>query len=571
MQIRTQLNDDCPHSTRENVVQKVSETSNARQNESRPLYVSASDEFMYIQVSSFTSRDKNRFEWSLCSIDKFKSSCSFLIKYLLVNWLVLRFGKRFYIRLLECFHHHRYERKQQQKHQTIQREQTRTLLYGVQQIVIENNHRRMEPSHKSFMIDKSFVLFLLHSTKQHHHSKSTTNFYTKLYKVLLNLFHECFNNKANCHHPCWNQYQHQQQEHYKLYLNQNGDNGSSSSSRSVNMFCDLSTNCRAGGGRNMLFLINAMVGFEHHHQRHVDKLPFYVKLCTLSIIYRILLIQRHVMCNNSYEFSDNQSVDVKHYVLLQVLAHNQMILCVTSTWQHKRQHRKHEMKFQMPDDKSCHEIENGISTLATTSNHKLKTTAPNDNDTCRHESEKFSNCYQQFYRTFRSNDSVKSHLNAILFLIILCIPLLTAASSVHNLKYSSNVVKTKYGPLRGIILRTTPTVEGYFGVPYGKIVETVTLSTFDKVFHSISNIPTTAFLMLIEMDEMDEMKSFLSSRLSKSCVSGAFALPYGVLWADKWLTHFFLLCSLLSHFTATPPLGSLRLVINLHHNYSSSR
>lgn len=491
MQIRTQLNDDCPHSTRENVVQKISKTSNTRQNEIHLLDVSANaDEFMYIQVSSsFSSRDKNHFEWSLCSIDKFKSNCSFLIKYLLVNWLVLRCGKRFYVRLLECFRQHRNERKQQQKHQTIQHEQTRTLLYGVQQIVIENNHRRMEPSHKNFMIDKSFVLFLLHSTKQHHHSKLTTNFYTKLYKVLLNLFHECFNNKVNCHHPCWNQYQHQQHEHHKVYLNPHSDDASYSSSRSVNMFCDLSTNCRAGGGGNMLFLINAMIGFEHHHQRHVDRLLFHVKLCTLSIIYRILLIQRHVMCNNiSYEFSDNLNVDVKHYyVLLQVLAHNQMILCVTSTWNQKHQHHKHEMKFQMPDDKSCHEIENGISTLATTSNHKLKTTAPNDNDTCRHESEKFSNCYQQFYRTFRSNDSVKSHLNAILFLIILCIPLLTAASSVHNLKYSSNVVKTKYGPLRGIILRSTPTVEGYFGVPYGKIVGPLTSSTLDLIKFFISS------------------------------------------------------------------------------------
>lgn len=465
MQIRTQLNGDCPHSTLGNVVQKVFETSNSRQNESHPFDVGVSNEFMYIQKSSFATRDKNHFEWTLCSIDKFKSNCSFLIKYLLVNWLVLSCGKRFYVRLFECFSHHCNERKQQQQHQTIQHEHTRTLMYGVQQIVIENNHRRMEPSYKSFMIDKSFFLFLLHFTKHHHHSESTTNFYTKLYKLLLNLFHECFNNKANCHHPCWNPNQYQQQEHHKVFLNPHSSNGSS---RSVNMFCDLSTNCRAGGGGNMLFLINAMIGFEHHHQRHVDRLPFHVKLCTLSIIYRILLIQRHVMGNNSYEFSDNQNVDVKHYVLLQVLAHNQMIFCVTATWEQKYQHHKHEMKFQMPDDKSCHEIENGISTLATTSNHKLKTTAPNDNDTCRHKSEKFSNCYQQFYRTFRSNDSVKSHLNAILFLIILCIPLLTAASSVHNLKYSTNVVKTKYGPLRGIVLRTTPTVEGYFGVPYGK-------------------------------------------------------------------------------------------------------
>lgn len=33
-------------------------------------------------------------------------------------------------------------------------------------------------------------------------------------------------------------------------------------------------------------------------------------------------------------------------------------------------------------------------------------------------------------------------------------------------KYSTNVVKTKYGPLRGIVLRSHPVVEAYLGVPY---------------------------------------------------------------------------------------------------------
>lgn len=463
MQIRTQLNGDCPHSTRQNVVQKIFETSDARQNENLPKRsIDVSNELMYIQVSSNCSHlHENHFKWSLCSIDKFKSNCSFLIKYLLVNWFLLSYGKRFYFILSKCFQSC-CERKPPPT-SLHQHEQTSTaLIYVVHQLVIENNQRRMEPAHKSLMIDKSFIPLLLHSTTHHQHPKST-NFYMKLYKILLNLFYESFNNKMNCHPP--SRYHHHHQPLNKICLNPLS---------SINMFCDLSTNSKACGSRNILFLINETSGIEHHqrqHHRYVVRSSLHIKLRTLNFLYRILLIQRHVMCNNSYEFSDNHNMNgnVKHYILLHLLTHDQMILCVTATWQcyvHQRQH--HEMKFQMPDDKSCHEIENGISTLATTSNHKLKATAQDDDDTCRHESEKFSNCYQQFYRTFRSNDSVKSHLNAILFLIILCIPLLTAASSVHNLKYSTNVVKTKYGPLRGIILRSTPTVEGYFGVPYGK-------------------------------------------------------------------------------------------------------
>lgn len=464
MQISTQLNDNCPRSTRENVVQKVSETSYACQDESRllPKPIDVSHKFMYIQVSSYR-RDlhKKHYKWSLCSIDKFKSNCSLLIKYLLANSFALSGG--YYI-LSKCFH-----QTQQQQQQQSSSEPTSALFYGVLQLVSENNHRRMEPPHKSLTIDKRFALFLLHSTTTHQSSK-TTNFYIKLYKILLNSFYEYFNNKTNCHHLCWYHHrQHPQQQHHEIYFNPQS---------SINAFSDLSTNNKSCGSGNVLFVINEMSDSEHQHHpqhhRYLVRSSLLVKLRTLNFLYSILLIQRHVMCNNSYEFSNNHNANgnVKHYILLQLLAHNQMILYVASTWHYHH----HQMKFQMLDDKSCHEIENGISTLATTSNHKLKTTAPSDNDTCHHESEKFSNCYQQFHRAFRSNDSVKSHLNAILFLIILCIPLLTAASGVHNLKYSTNVVKTKYGPLRGIILRSSPTVEGYLGVPYGECLSSFHIS-----------------------------------------------------------------------------------------------
>lgn len=437
MQIRTQLNENCPRSACENVVQKVFETTHARENE---IHL---DAIMYIQVSSYR-RDLHRKHFKPCSIDKFKSNCSLFIKYLLVNSFLLSFGRRLSFMLRKCFC---------QCHD--RRSQSELFCYTVQEL---DHHIRMEPSHKNLMIDKSFVLFLLHSTTTQQHNSRSTSFYKKLYKVLLNLFYETFNNKTNCH-----------QQQHKISFN------------SSNSFCDLSTNDKSCASRNLFFVIDDLSGIEQHHRqqhhRFVVRSSLHVKLRTLNFLYGILLIQRHVMFNNSYEFSDNhQNMDcsVKQHILLQLLTHNQMILYVTASWHYHRQ-----MQFQMPDDKSCHEIENAISTLATTSNHKLKATEPNDNDTCHQEGEKFSNCYQQFHRAFRSNDSVKSHLNAILFLIILCIPLLTAASSVHNLKYSTNVAKTKYGPLRGIILRSTPTVEGYLGVPYGELYE-----NFERFIHN---------------------------------------------------------------------------------------
>lgn len=39
-----------------------------------------------------------------------------------------------------------------------------------------------------------------------------------------------------------------------------------------------------------------------------------------------------------------------------------------------------------------------------------------------------------------------------------------AALSAH--KYSTRVVRTKYGPLRGIVVHSHPQVEAYLGVPY---------------------------------------------------------------------------------------------------------
>lgn len=61
---------------------------------------------------------------------------------------------------------------------------------------------------------------------------------------------------------------------------------------------------------------------------------------------------------------------------------------------------------------------------------------------------------------------LKKHLYLLLIALMVCGPFISTAAAVHNMKYSTNVVKTKYGQLRGILVRKDPTVEAYLGVPY---------------------------------------------------------------------------------------------------------
>lgn len=76
-------------------------------------------------------------------------------------------------------------------------------------------------------------------------------------------------------------------------------------------------------------------------------------------------------------------------------------------------------------------------------------------------------------RRRESNNNKKSSIILMkIHLVLLIITLLTGASlcitraTAHTMKYSSNVVRTKYGELRGIVVRNNPTVEAYLGVPY---------------------------------------------------------------------------------------------------------
>ncbi|XP_070498359.1 uncharacterized protein Nlg2 [Chironomus tepperi] len=475
MQIKIQLNSDCTSKISENVVQKILAASNARQNEIH-------HDWMYIQVSSTSYckivNNHYRHQWSLCSVDKLKLNFIYLfVRIFLQNndWWP------FYSRLLQLIHmsnNRQYHHQQCERFKSPASTDIVTIYYKYHHHQPSSSTMYEAASNKNLMINKNFITFF--------HLKTTSKFYMKFYKILLNLFYGHFNIQMLFHY-LWYQPLHP------------------TAFNSVNEFCDLSTN-----SENLLFIINENDNNNvkcinnNNNNNNNNKYIIYVKygieyhryvvksttssltteklrngLRTLNFFYEILLIQCHVILCNNYEFSNNQcerinNLIMRHQILRHLLEHNQIMLYITSIC-----HYYIIFKFYTTD-RSTLSIDNGIAAIKTTSNHKLKM-SHDDNDNCYHQqhrnthhnvnmNEKFSNCFQHFSHRplFRSNDSVKSHLNAILFLIILCIPLLTtaAASSVHNLKYSTNVVKTKYGPIRGIVMRQNPTVEGYLGVPY---------------------------------------------------------------------------------------------------------
>lgn len=518
MQIKTQLN-DCASKFSENVVQKIFKASNTRKNE-------VHHEWMYVQVSSMSyynvvyEKHNHHHQWSLCSIDNLKLDCSFYVKCLLVNIILVSGWWSHFCRLLQCicFNHWiimwRYHNK---KHRLS------PVAMTTRYLCIPQFHRRyhqmdmIELSHKSLMIDKISIPFSHCMPPPHPKAPpSLSNFYTKFYKILLNLFYEHFNNNKHHrqyhHHLC---YQQQQPLNMNLHINPH----------SFKTFCDLSTNSEnifnIINNNNIRFMIyltlssssssSLLCGIEHH--RYVVRLQLITTeklrdgLRTLKFFYEILLLHRQLLliCQN-YEFSNKceQQININRLrhdkILIHFPAHNQiMLLHINALCQYH---------YRMAKCHTTLSIENDISTLAT-SNHKLKMS--NDENVIYHhhhrhhhhhqngssdgESVKFTNCYQHMHHrpTLRSNDNVKSHLNAILFLIILCIPLLTAASSAHDFKYSTNVVKTKYGPLRGIVLRQNPTIEGYLGVPYGKLQNQFILSSVNQ----ISLLKFTSFVIIL--------------------------------------------------------------------------
>lgn len=70
-------------------------------------------------------------------------------------------------------------------------------------------------------------------------------------------------------------------------------------------------------------------------------------------------------------------------------------------------------------------------------------------------------CFRESHRK-SSNTLMKIHIFLLVTLLI-CVSICMTRASAHTMKYSSNVVKTKYGELRGIVVRNNPTVEAYLG------------------------------------------------------------------------------------------------------------
>jgi hypothetical protein len=503
MQIKTQLN-DCGSEFSEHVVQKVLAASNPRQNETHC-------EWMYTQVSSRPFHEimvyshkyryhyhRHHHRWSLCSIDKsneqkyysFKKLC---FKYLLLNLILLKW----LICLLRGCVYNRLVSK------------LPTIKLHVNDYLRESNNQTemIETSHEK--INKIFILYSGY-TSHSMASLLSSNFYTKFNKILLNLFYGHFN--INNHQNDWWRQQHQQMcEQQQLPIHKS----------SLKSFCDLSTNSESifmitktylytiygiehGCGHCVVVTISLSKFLTDQQQRNHSNLLYNNSLILHKVIsshskwknhefikhYCETIPKAEENCSESHETNSIGQQEQQHQkqqqqhqlknILTFLLVNNQIKLRITSACYCCQ----HYLMILHSIINKCHAIifliQNDISTKAT-SNHKLKALRNsycNTHPKHQHDrNEKFSNCFQHVRRLQRSNtttalrssDSVlKNHLNALLFFIIFCIPLLTSsASSVHNLKYSTNIVKTKYGPLRGIILRQNPTIEGYLGVPYG--------------------------------------------------------------------------------------------------------
>lgn len=472
MQIKTHLS-DCASKLSENVVQKIPKASYPRKNEIHLKY-----ECMYIRVCSYDKIVHNKkyyrkqnecchHQWllsSLCLNNSFKIKCLalnfWLFKYLFIkSFILINFTCPFdfiYIFPIKCISlQHCYGKGR-----------TRTALT---MFLCRRKHQMVET-----------VLVIGISYNYETLIMVETCFYTMLFKILLrNLFYECFNcarSKCKCINQNFNR-------SVQIYC---------STCYNIKTLCELSTN----NDEFLLFissmlLISVKFGIEYHlcivikPSSRTSLLTEMLRSCTLKVFYGILQIKRHFLIRHNYEFNNkyerlnnnknnnNNKINIltandEIWIIKNLPACNQVMVLRITSIRHWRCYHSVE---------NCHVtllIENKMSTL-TTSNHKLKVEHHNSN-TCdyfqhhkRNESEGVKE-YPALHRPSSVYDtSMKHYLNAVLFFIILCIPLLTTASSTHNLKYSTNVVKTKYGPLRGIIIRQNPTVEGFLGVPYGKI------------------------------------------------------------------------------------------------------
>lgn len=160
---------------------------------------------------------------------------------------------------------------------------------------------------------------------------------------------------------------------------------------------------------------------------------------------RCLFIKHLVICSSKKEIHDRISYYAEHYARhnLSVATNKITLFNIRISW--NRPLHQQEMNDELATEKKCCKIRNGIASFGKTSNHKLKPMKEFYKATVNPESVRHRKCNQQFSCRSRSENIIKIQWRALLFLIIMCIQQLTVASSVHNLKYSTNIVKTKYG------------------------------------------------------------------------------------------------------------------------------
>jgi hypothetical protein len=229
--------------------------------------------------------------------------------------------------------------------------------------------------------------------------------------ILINLFSEYLIDK-------WN--------NFKFYLNMEY------------MFCDLSTN-----SLKYIDILIIQMDFSKYgiDNSHISCSRVIKSFKTLKLFCDFLLILLNIKyCKYEFSVTDNLNLKLKYRNDDPLLAHNQ----IKSNISMDRIRKFYNLwtkwtlrKVKTIENQAKRNFQNYTTERQRTNHHKL------------------SNSHQ------KSND----YFNAIMFLIILCFPIISA-SSLHNIKYSTNIVKTKYGSLRGILVRTNPTIEAYLGVPY---------------------------------------------------------------------------------------------------------
>lgn len=141
-----------------------------------------------------------------------------------------------------------------------------------------------------------------------------------------------------------------------------------------------------------------------------------------------------------------------------VFGHNRRYGTTAST-QNNHDHHPHESIVIPKDYSSESESCDGITVSAAAS------IPANLNDLRLFEQKYDQQMKHAYHYQYRFKCSLKPYFIIFILFISMLLPK-TMCSTHNNINYSMNIIKTKYGPLRGIILRSNPTVEGYLGVPY---------------------------------------------------------------------------------------------------------